>query len=91
MIFTGSPKTVYLDGDKVDMSVLEMGLPILGICYGHQLIHYMLNGEVRKAERIRENLGAAEIRLTADEVVTIDEKLNQMEMSAVFGGSPVKK
>ena len=45
----------------------------------------------RKAERIRENLGATEIRLTADEVVTIDEKLNQMEMSAVFGGSPVKK
>jgi len=45
----------------------------------------------RKAERIRENLGAAKIILTADEVRAIDEKLEHMEMSAVFGGSPVKK
>ena len=45
----------------------------------------------RKVERIRENLGAAEIILTADEVMSIDEKLSHMEMSAVFGGSPVKK
>ncbi len=45
----------------------------------------------RKIERIRENLGAAEIALTADEVRAIDEKLDHMEMSAVFGGSPVKK
>ena len=64
MIFTGSPKTVYLDGDKVDMSVLEMGLPILGICYGHQLIHYMLNGEVRKADKPEH--GKIELRQTAD-------------------------
>ena len=45
----------------------------------------------RKVERIRENLGAAEIILTADEVMSIDEKLSHMEMSAVFGGSPVKR
>ncbi len=45
----------------------------------------------RKEERIRENLGAAELILTEDEIRTIDEKLNHMEMSAVFGGSPVKK
>ncbi len=45
----------------------------------------------RKAERIKENFGAADIVLTAEEVGMIDEKLNNMEMSAVFGGSPVKK
>lgn len=45
----------------------------------------------RKAERIKENFGAAEVVLTADEVRAIDEKLDSMEMSAVFGGSPVKK
>ena len=44
----------------------------------------------RKTERIKENLGAADIILTADEVEEIDKKLNNMEMSAVFGGSPVK-
>ena len=45
----------------------------------------------RKAERIKENFGAADIVLTAEEVGMIDEKLNNMEMSEVFGGSPVKK
>lgn len=45
----------------------------------------------RKAERIKENFGAAEVVLTADEVKAIDEKLDSMEMSTVFGGSPVKK
>ena len=45
----------------------------------------------RKAERVRENFGAAAIELTADEVKQIDGKLDHMEMSAVFGGSPVKK
>ena len=32
-----------------------------------------------------------EIALTAEEVISINEKLNHMEMSAVFGGSPVRK
>lgn len=45
----------------------------------------------RKTERIRENLGSEEFILTADEVRAIDQKLDSMEMSAVFGGSPVKK
>ena len=45
----------------------------------------------RKVERIRENLGAAEIVLTKEEVKQIDDRLAHMEMSAVFGGSPAKK
>ncbi|MDE7262824.1 MAG: aldo/keto reductase [Oscillospiraceae bacterium] len=45
----------------------------------------------RKVERIRENAGAAEIELSAGEVAAIDEKLDHMEMSGVFGGSPVQK
>jgi aryl-alcohol dehydrogenase-like predicted oxidoreductase len=45
----------------------------------------------RKSERIRENAGAAEVVLSAQEVNQIDEQLDVMEMSGVFGGSPVKK
>jgi len=45
----------------------------------------------RKIERIRENAGAADILLTAEEVNAIDEKLDSMEMSQVFGGSPARK
>ena len=45
----------------------------------------------RKVSRLRENLGAASIELTAAEVAAIDEALNGMTMSSVFGGSAVKK
>ena len=44
-----------------------------------------------KIERIKENAGAADIVLTAEEVNAIDEKLDSMEMSQVFGGSPARK
>lgn len=45
----------------------------------------------RKAGRIVENGKAAEIVLTKEEVESMDEKLKHMEMSGVFGGSPVKE
>ena len=45
----------------------------------------------RKPDRIAENMGAAEVKLTSDEVAALDEALENMEMSAVFGGSPLKQ
>ena len=44
----------------------------------------------RKLSRLKENAGAAEISLTAEEVQAIDKALDGMEMSEVFGGSAVK-
>lgn len=41
--------------------------------------------------RLKENIGAADIHLTEDEVKTIDTALDTMPMSEVFGGSPIKK
>lgn len=41
----------------------------------------------RKLKRLQENAGAVDIRLSAEEVRELDEALNQMKMSAVFGGS----
>ena len=43
----------------------------------------------RKEERMRENAGAAAVKLSAAEVKALDDALNAMEMSAVFGGTPV--
>lgn len=43
----------------------------------------------RKLERMRENAGAADIRLSAAEVRELDKALSQMKMSAVFGGSRI--
>ena len=45
----------------------------------------------RKVARIRENAGSADIALSAQEVAAIDQKLDHMEMSGVFGGSAVQK
>ena len=45
----------------------------------------------RKEERLKENAGAADIILTASEMTALDEALETMEMSDVFGGSKIKK
>lgn len=43
----------------------------------------------RKLERLKENAGAAEVNLTEAEVQTLDDALEQIEMSEVFGGSRI--
>ena len=37
---------------------------------------------------MKENAGAADVKLTPDEVRALDDALDHMEMSAVFGGTP---
>ena len=44
----------------------------------------------RKLERLKENAGAADVELTAAEVKALDDALDNMEMSAVYGGAPIK-
>jgi GMP synthase (glutamine-hydrolysing) len=47
IIFTGGPASVLDENSpKIDKSLFEAGIPILGICYGCQLMGYMLDGEV---------------------------------------------
>ena len=47
IILSGGPDSVYRDGaPRVDKALFEMGVPVLGICYGMQLMHYALGGEV---------------------------------------------
>lgn len=49
IVLSGGPSSVYLkNAPKCSKEVFNLNLPILGICYGHQLIAYTLGGEVRK-------------------------------------------
>ncbi len=55
IIFTGGPNSVYDDDSPhFDPAVLELDIPVLGICYGCQLIAYMKNGTVSSAENSSE-------------------------------------
>ena len=50
IIFTGGPNSVYgEDSPRCSMEMFELGIPILGICYGSQLMAYMLGGSVKTA------------------------------------------
>ena len=44
----------------------------------------------RKSDRLKENAGASDIKLTEKEIAVLDKQLDAMEMSEVFGGTKVK-
>ncbi|HJJ37690.1 MAG TPA: glutamine-hydrolyzing GMP synthase [Methanocorpusculum sp.] len=50
IIFTGGPASVYAkNAPTVDAGIFDLGIPILGICYGAQLTAYLLGGKVASA------------------------------------------
>ena len=49
IILSGGPQSVYdPDAVTIDERILQLGMPILGICYGHQLLAKLLGGEVTR-------------------------------------------
>ncbi|PIO00116.1 glutamine-hydrolyzing GMP synthase [archaeon CG10_big_fil_rev_8_21_14_0_10_43_11] len=51
LILSGGPKSVYeKDAPTIDQNIFALGLPILGICYGHQLMAQSLGGSVQKGK-----------------------------------------
>jgi GMP synthase (glutamine-hydrolysing) len=52
IILSGGPSSVYdKDAPHADKKVFELGMPVLGICYGLQFMIYALGGKVRPAEK----------------------------------------
>jgi len=50
IIFTGGPNSVYLeDSPHYTPGILDLGIPVLGICYGAQLMAWMLDGAIEHA------------------------------------------
>jgi GMP synthase (glutamine-hydrolysing) len=64
VILSGGPESVYADeAPEAPIEVFELGVPVLGICYGMQTMASQLGGQVESAQR--REFGAAQIRPTA--------------------------
>lgn len=69
LILSGGPESVYEpNSPSISSNVFELGIPVLGICYGHQLMMKQLGGEVKKA-------GVAEYGRAALDTVSPDTNL----------------
>ena len=65
IIFTGGPASVYEEGaPKCDPGLFELGIPVLGICYGAQLMAHMMGGKVARADK--REYGKTQVKLAED-------------------------
>ena len=65
IVLSGAPWSVYdKDAPPADAGVFELGLPVLGICYGLQFMVHTLGGKVRPAEK--REYGHAEVDVIAE-------------------------
>jgi GMP synthase (glutamine-hydrolysing) len=68
IVLSGGPSSVYDEGAPIpDKGILELGVPVLGICYGMQLMAHMLGGRV--ASTVTREYGRAELFLDGDSVL----------------------
>ncbi len=69
IILSGGPSSVHDEGaPRCDMGVYDLGIPVLGICYGMQLTAHLLGGAVeRAAER---EYGRVQLRVKAESALT---------------------
>jgi GMP synthase (glutamine-hydrolysing) len=71
LILSGGPASVYAeDSLDIDPAVFELGVPILGICYGMQLMTHLLGGTVAKTGK--SEFGKTELRLTREGILFDD-------------------
>jgi GMP synthase (glutamine-hydrolysing) len=65
IVLSGGPRSVYEEGAPLpDKEIFELGIPVLGICYGMQAMAHMLGGRVAKAQK--REYGRAELIVDSD-------------------------
>jgi GMP synthase (glutamine-hydrolysing) len=62
LILSGGPSSVYEpNAPRFNEEILELNLPVLGLCYGHQLVAQLVNGKVEPA--VRKEYGIAQVEI----------------------------
>ncbi len=86
LILSGGPSSVYEpNAPKLNPRILEVNLPILGLCYGHQLLAQLTNGKVEPA--VCKEYGTAQVSI--DKPVGVLEGLNEKEKVWMSHGDTV--
>ena len=86
LILSGGPSSVYtLNAPRLDPRILEVNLPILGLCYGHQLIAKITKGKVEPAAC--KEYGVAQVEI--DKTVGVLEGLSNKEKVWMSHGDTV--
>ncbi len=77
LILSGGPSSVYEQGSpSMDPQILELGVPILGICYGFQTLAHALGGQVDNSGR--REYGATDLKLQSSGVLLENQPVKQI-------------
>ena len=78
LIFTGGPATVFEPkAPMVDKALFELGIPVLGICYGQQLMMHLLGGQCRGGDK------SADMERVFDRFPRLKERCSRRTPSSV--------
>jgi GMP synthase (glutamine-hydrolysing) len=82
IIFSGGPSSVYAkDSPKPDEKIFELGVPILGICYGHQVIVDHYKGKIKRVNNREYGNALLKIKHNNELFKNIDQKAIKCWMS----------
>ena len=88
IIISGSKDSVYDNGRRCDGRFLRTGVPVLGLCYGHQLVNDDFGGEVAKA-KVSEMDVQIEIEIDVDN--PLFDGMNHTQKVSMFHNDEVTK
>jgi GMP synthase (glutamine-hydrolysing) len=89
IVLSGGPSSVYEEGaPALDPGILELGVPVMGICYGFQIMAQQLGGEV--APTGGREYGSTQVRLTGEPGVFLEGQPGEQTAWMSHGDSVVR-
>jgi GMP synthase (glutamine-hydrolysing) len=89
IVLSGGPSSVYEEGaPALDPGILELGVPVMGICYGFQIMAQQLGGEV--APTGGREYGSTQVRLTGSSSVFLNGQPDEQTAWMSHGDSVVR-